>query len=179
MAEKEMSNSTMRIIFAAVAVILGLALLSGSIAPQVNSATSLSFANESFNYSSAFVNSTYGLNTSVASMNYTEVRAPTGWELNGGCPNPLIAVGNSTGTWTNATDYNYYPLTGQVQLLNTTKTINGGNISLVQYNYCGSNYVTGSFSQTTLNLVPGFFALALMAVGIWLFYGLYRDLNIF
>jgi hypothetical protein len=28
-------------------------------------------------------------------------------------------------------------------------------------------------------LVPGFFALALMAVGIGLFYGLYRDLDIF
>jgi hypothetical protein len=175
----ESSSPVLRLVLAAVTVILGLALLSGSIAPQVNSATSLSFANESFNYSSALVNATYGLNVSSSAMNYSEVNAPAGWELNGGCPNPLIAVGNSSMTWTNSTDYNYYPLTGQVQLLNTSNTVKGGNISYVQYNYCGNNYVTGSFSQTTLNLVPGFFALALMAVGIGLFYGLYRDLDIF
>ncbi len=51
-----------------------------------------------------------------------------------------------------------------------TSEVVGNNTYNVSYTFEGDEYVVGSRNRTILNLVPGFFALALLGIGIGLFY---------
>jgi hypothetical protein len=51
----------------------------------------------------------------------------------------------------------------------------GGNKSYAYYTYCPDTYVNLSWGRTILNLVPGFFALMLIGIGIGLFYKVLRN----
>jgi hypothetical protein len=185
MAEREIGSSVVfKLIFAAVAVILGVALLTGAVVPQVLQSTSLTAAPlETWNYSTGI--NPNGTLTNVPSSNYTVTNAPTAvWQNNGQCPVVfnIVSASNATNnyTFTLNTDYKAFPNLGVLQIINTTKvnSTGTGNTANVSYNYCGPNYINNSFGQTTLNLVPGFFALALLGVGLWLFYGVAREMNI-
>lgn len=67
---------------------------------------------------------------------------------------------------------------GSLQVKNVV-SLNGttSNTTSIVYNYCPTDYVS-SWGGTILNLVPGFFALALLAIGVGLFYGVARESNI-
>jgi len=45
----------------------------------------------------------------------------------------------------------------------------GVNTSEVSYTYCGDDYLVASWQRTVLNLIPGFFGIALMIIAVGLF----------
>lgn len=104
----------------------------------------------------------------------------TNWRENsGGTDCDIDAIVYTTNiTLTEDTDYSL-STNGTLTVLNTTLT--GGthsptsNTTQIAYYYCGDDYLTEGWTRTILNLVPGFFALALMAVGIALFYGVLKN----
>ena len=64
-------------------------------------------------------------------------------------------------------------------MLNTTDTRRGDfNDTYISYAYCGDNYLNSAWGRTVLNLVAGFFALALLGIGIGTFYSIAKDANI-
>lgn len=67
--------------------------------------------------------------------------------------------------------------TGYFTLVNSTTVHYSTNQTLVTIDYCDDNYVSG-WGGNIMNLVPGFIALALMAIGIALFYSVYRDMRL-
>jgi len=65
------------------------------------------------------------------------------------------------------TDYIFTEEYGNFSLRNTT--IVGqvkGNRTFVNYTYCPDEYVNVAWGRTIINLVPGFFALAILGIGI-------------
>ena len=82
-----------------------------------------------------------------------------------------LSLYNSSSSLTDIVDYTFTPSTGII-VFNNTDNVNGSvsNTTLATYQYCNSNYLTQGWTRTILNLVPGFFALALLGIGIGLFY---------
>ena len=111
--------------------------------------------------------------------NTTLANVPTGWKASD-CPLSGVNVTNTSGTFTftSGTDYVLSLSTGVIQWLNTTDTAgdDGGNaydnLSVVSYNYCGDDYLNLSWGRTVLNLVPGFFAIAVMLAGVGIFFSI-------
>ena len=48
------------------------------------------------------------------------------------------------------------------------------NTTYINYTYCPAGYMQQGWGRSTIKIVPGFFALALMAIGIGLFWDIYR-----
>lgn len=59
---------------------------------------------------------------------------------------------------------------------NMNKTIS--NSTFVTYNYCANDYLNSGFGRSILNLVGGFFALALLGASVGLFYSIGKDTGI-
>jgi len=63
--------------------------------------------------------------------------------------------------------------------LNTTTTNNSmGNTTYFDYTYCADGYMNIAWGRTILNLVAGFFALALLGASVGIFYSIGRDTGI-
>lgn len=94
------------------------------------------------------------------------------------CPLTSFVLTNNTGTvLTKDTDYSFTGSTGLLEMLNTTTTNSTkmGALVYYSYDYCGSNYVSG-WGKTMLNMIPGFFALAvLLGVAFVIFYVLRKE----
>ena len=87
----------------------------------------------------------------------------------------IIASGNYSVTYTS------YPDT--ISFLNTTTLVNmnsatNGNQTFVNYTYYPNGYLNQGWDNSVLNLLPGFFAIALMAVGIALMMSAFKSLGI-
>jgi len=70
--------------------------------------------------------------------------------------------------------------TGQFYVTNTSETVEQlqeDSIVNVTYTYCPTGYVNIAWGRTTADLVPGFFAIALMLVAIGLFFSIYQDMK--
>ena len=52
------------------------------------------------------------------------------------------------------------------------------NNALVDYTYCNEGYMDSSWGRTVINLVPGFFALAILGASLLLFYSVAKDFDI-
>jgi archaellum component FlaG (FlaF/FlaG flagellin family) len=159
-----------------VMIIVGAALI-GVIADTTQDVTKTTpIASESVTLL-ANTNDAKGINDTTT---YTVANAPTGWKSEQ-CPLTNFAIKNSTGSaLTLTTDYVPTLSTGKFKLVNTVavNTSSGMNTSLkayVNYNYCPDGYITESCGRTVLDLVPGFFAIALMAIGVGLFYGVMKN----
>lgn len=116
-----------------------------------------------------------GINTSTT---YTIANNPTGWKVDD-CPITNFRIGNSSGLiWTDTTDYVLTAAAGTFTLTNTTETyeiVHGDNKTYVSYSYCSDDYMNLSWGRTGINLVPGFFAIALLLMSVGLFYSIARE----
>jgi len=162
-----------KLVAAFVTLILGVALL-GSVATETNATTSKTFArNESFTIDKnvTVINTTYM---------YTVAQPPTGWKADD-CPLTSFVLTNSTDNtpWTITTDYTVNLENGTFYLKNTAAVrLSANNLTYVSYNYCADDYINIGWGRTTINLVGGFFALAILFVSLALFYSIGKDVGI-
>ncbi len=109
---------------------------------------------------------------------YTVINNPTSWKTED-CPLTGVSLSNSSGSaYTTTTDYVFTASTGTFTLVNTTLTHNAilnDNLTYVGYIYCGDDYMNLGWGRTGINLVPGFFALALLLTSIGLFYSIAKE----
>jgi hypothetical protein len=89
---------------------------------------------------------------------------------------------NITGATINSGNWTVDYANQNIAILNTTdtdKTLGGSfaitNNTLWTYSYFPREYMCSGFGRTMLNLVPGFFGLALLLGGIAMFYKIARD----
>lgn len=163
-------------------LIVGVALI-GTIASSVNDVTDKrTVYDESVSIASAKVypGAVQGqVNESIS--NFTLANYPTDWKKVD-CPLAVDSVENTTdGLYTLilGTDYELFNTEGIIRYLNVTTT-NGtmGNNTYVTYTYCADGYINSSWGRSVLVTVPGFFALALLGVSLWLFYAVFRSTNL-
>ena len=122
------------------------------------------------------------INESNPACNVTVSNYPTGWKVQD-CPVSSVVVANTTDltypALVEGTDYKLFPSTGLIQMLNTSSTDNGDfNTTYVDYKYCANDYLNSSWGRSILTTVPGFFALALLGLSLWLFFSVFRSLGI-
>jgi len=162
-----------KLIFAFVTLILGVALLS-QIAVITNDTTSkTSIRNESIT-----------IDKNVTDVNLTYVyqlaQSPSGWQLED-CPLTSLVLTNTTDNtrWTLTTDYTVNLANGTLLLKNTTATrLTANNLTYANYEYCSDDYLNSSWGRTMVNLIAGFFAIALLLVSIGMFYSVARESGI-
>lgn len=112
-------------------------------------------------------------------ITYTLTNAPTGWKLYD-CPITTFTLTNSSGTeFTDTTDYIVNLTAGTLTLVDSatalvTLTVTNNN-TYATYGYCADGYMNAGWGRSVLDLVPGFFALAVMGIGIALFYGVMKN----
>lgn len=175
----ESSKNANYLVLAFVFLIVGVALL-GSVATSTNERTSKTdVTGESFDLVAlgCVVATLDGgqVNESSTNCNITVTYPPTSWKVQD-CPLASVTVRNSTTDFTATTDYNLFEVSGVVQMLNTTDTQEGfANTTLGDYTYCTDDYLNSTWGRAVLNTVPGFFALALLGVSLWLFYAVFKD----
>ncbi len=164
-------------------LIIGIALI-GSIAGEVNKRVDkLTVVDESNDLTGCVVpiggTLLFGVDESAAACNITVTNLPTGWKVVD-CPLTSVVVGNATLDFTDGTEYNnLLASVGVIQMLNVTTTQFGYvNTTLVDYTYCADDYLNTSWGRSVLVTVPGFFALALLGVALWLFYAVFRSANL-
>ena len=109
---------------------------------------------------------------------------PVGWEQTD-CPITNFVLYNQTGTETEiTTDYLFTPSTGILTIVNSTiwfvdgSSIQVENDTTVDYTYCDDDYLNSSWGRAVLTTVPGFFALALLGVALWLFYNVFSSVGL-
>jgi len=157
-----------KIIAAFILLIVGIVML-GVVATETNDRTTLTSATEQIDTMAA--NNGTGID---AAQTFTITLLG---DTNADCLLTDYTFENSTGTdFTETTDYTLDTATGVFNLENTTfDRLAADNSTNVTYTYCPSGYISLGWGRTTTNLVPGFFALALMGIALWMFYGIARD----
>jgi len=112
---------------------------------------------------------------------FTLVNAPTGWKITD-CPITSFSMANQTGVAaTVTTDYVFFANNGTLFLKNTTiwgDCSATANATTATYNYCSDEYLNSTWGRAILNLVAGFFALALLGASVGLFYSVAKDAGI-
>ncbi len=180
------NNSITKLILGFLVLIVGLALI-GSIATNSSAVTektgvggealTIIRANEG--------DCPMGINLSHP---YSLTNSPTGWKTDS-CPISSFILVNQVGaTATDTTDYVLFPDNGTLMLKNTTvfvlancssdAGVGASNDSTLFYEYCGDDYMNIAWGRTLLDLISGFFALALLGVGVGIFYSVARDTGI-
>ena len=171
-------NSTTKLIIGFLVLIVGIALI-GSIANSTNSLTDLdSVSNETISIASDRTvagDCPMGVNgTNVLTI----ANAPSGWKQDG-CPISSFVLYNQTGVvTTSTTDYTFFTNNGTFFLKNTTlwgNCANTINDTYVSYTYCPDDYMNIAWGRTLLDLISGFFALALLGVSVGIFYSVAKD----
>lgn len=178
-----MLSAIQKLILAFVTLILG-AVLIGTIATNSLDVTAkTNIDDETHDLTSCVAShSSQGwvINESDADCNVTVTNYPTSWKVQD-CPLTSVVVKNGTKTpLTVDTDYVVFDSSGVVKLKNTTATRNlTGNDTFLYYTYCGDDYLNSGFGRSTLNMVAGFFAIALLGVSLLLFYSLAKEYDVF
>jgi len=173
-----------------VTLLIGITLI-GTIATQSNVVTDKTqIYDETFNlFSSGCYNVTGNPlgqvnGTEDSNCNFTLANVPTTqWKMDD-CPLASVIVTNATGTTalTLNTDYLLFTSTGIIQMLNSTLTqgdyLGPTNTTLVDYTYCADDYLNASWGRSILNIVSGFFAIALLIISVGLFYQVLKNENL-
>ena len=109
---------------------------------------------------------------------------PEGWQETD-CPITNFVLYNQTGTETvETTDYVFTPSTGVLTIVNSSIWFSDGtylqaeNDTTLSYTYCDDDYLNSSWGRSVLTTVPGFFALALLGVALWLFYSVFTSIGL-
>lgn len=167
-----MEEKSMPMLIAAfLALIVGISLIS-VVATESNDITSvINISGENISYASAREAGTGAVDTTAVVI----ANPPTTWRISG-CPITSFVLYNSSGSLTNVVDYTFTASTGSIAF-NNTDNVNGSasNTTTATYQYCDREYLTQGWNRSIIKLVPGFFALALIGVGIGLFYGVMKQ----
>lgn len=180
-----MENKIIGMLVAAfVCLFVGLSLI-GVISNGLISNTNLAYGSEVVNYGNS-VGAGGIINPNAAYypkfVNYTDTRND-GIRASEECGKSAviasITVYNTTSAFT-AADY-VIQTNGSIQykaglVANATSKVS--NNSILYYRYCEDSYVQSGWGKTMLNLIPGFFALALLACSLGLFYGVAKQTGI-
>lgn len=106
---------------------------------------------------------------------------PTGWKVQD-CPLTSFVLKNSSKTaLTLNTDYTVDLNYGNFTLKNTSATVGNlgaDNNTYIDYKYCGDDYMNITWGRTGIDLVPGFFAIAILLTSVGLFYSVAKDYGI-
>jgi len=165
------------LIAAFVMVILGVSLI-GVIATQANEAVDKERVTEAVTIVRNLSTATgYSVNETAITL----ANPPTGWKTSD-CPISTVLVWNTTiagdsdTLLTLTTHYTIDANAGTITFVNGTDFSTTGddivynNLTNVRYDYCADEYINSDFGRTVLPLVSGFFALALLGVGLTLFF---------
>ena len=159
-----------KLILAFVILIVGVVLIS-PLASSVWDITSKTSTTDTIDVSSARLPGNNIDNT----VTFTVSNPPISDE----CPLTDYSISNSSTTFIETTDYVFTASDGTFILENSTNWIdNPENATLVTYVYCSDGYIYSGWGNTILNLVPGFFALAILLVSVALFYSISREIGI-
>ena len=166
-------SSTSKLVLAFVTLILGVVFAAQVATIGQGVTTTTAVTNETIDISDARISDS-NINESVQ---FTLAHANTGWKTEPSeceITSPTLYINTST-VGTENTDYNI-TVDGIVTFKNTTSMINSGtNNTLISYSYCPDDYMNLSWGRTGINLVPGFFALALLLISVGLFYSIARE----
>jgi len=170
-------NNTMKVLISTAVLLILTAVFITSIADQTTVNTERTHIyNESNSVASCLVqNVAGGWNISSTGCQINLTNAPTGWKQED-CQLTNIVVYNSTGTeLTLTTDYTPSASTGTITILDTADTVNlTTNITYVDYDYCGDNYVSSSWGRSVLGVNVGLYAVAILiaaALVVYLLFG--------
>lgn len=158
-----------------VLVIVGLAFITQISTLTLTATDKQSVVNEAIDISVARITADGSVNTSYP---FTVTYAPTDWKVSD-CPVASVVYGNSSADYTVTTDYTITGSSGVLLLKNTSTVVFGSNSTVIDYTYCGDDYLNSDWGRTVLLLVGGFFALALLGVGIGLFYSVGKEAGVF
>lgn len=157
------------ILTSAIIVILAVAFIM-AIADQTNNSTSKSVVKDEVISLATAKTTYYNLNQAVT---FSVANSPTEWRSTD-CPLTSIVVTNSTGTALTVTDdYTLTASTGVLLIKNTTATVaafKGNNNTLVDYTYCGTNYLNSDWGRTVLGVNVGVYAIGILLAGVLLVY---------
>ena len=165
------------LIAAFIAVLVGIMLI-GSVASETYGHTGrgTSVIDERLNVSSSYNgNSGFMNQTIMRTLSNNGVQCSSG---DGRWVSGSVVITNSSGTVLTSGNYTVSYSNNTIAFKNTSTTdpvtygssFFGGNITLIDYVYQPADYVCEGWQRTVLNLVPGFFGLAILAVGVGLFY---------
>jgi len=175
-------NNSLLLVAAFMAMVIGVALLI-SISTQEQILTStIRVSNESFDFGAAATESYSNINGSY-NFTITDLAQPNeiGDEfISSAC---IITMYNASGgaLYTEDTHYsvncglNIFSFLNHSQTVNDSKT---GNDTMITYEFTDKNYIKESWQRSVLDLVPGFFALSLLLIGIGLLYAILKRENL-
>ncbi len=169
-----MLSITNKIVLAFVTLIIGVVLI-GSIATQSLAVTETTAASET---KALTIDNDIDINETEV---YTVTNNPTGWKVTD-CPLTNLVISNQSGTaLTVTTDYIPTLSAGTYTMVNNSDTIEligAYNNTYVTYSYCGDDYMNLTWGRTIINLLAGFFALAILGLSVGLFYSVGKDTGI-
>ena len=176
-------RNTALLITGFVVILIG-AVLIGTVASEEQDLTTKDrINNESHTFycvNSSAVNASGVLGVNVT---YSVTEAPLNTWKQADCPltNFVLQAVNGT-TLTLNTDYNVDLSIGNYSLISDApltmdEMCDAGeaNTTHASYTHCPDNYLNSSFGRTMLDIVPGFFAIAILGIGIGLVYKVMRN----
>ena len=154
-------------------------LLVGSVAQQSAIVTDKTIvSNEVISVATTKTDGGLGGNWLNTTVNLTVANNPLGWKSHD-CALTDVVVTNATGTvFTLGTDYIIQLDSGIIHFLNNTATWEGtlgSNTTLIDYHYCGDNYLNLSWGRTGVQTGIGLFGVAILLVSVGLFFSIARD----
>jgi hypothetical protein len=162
-----------------IAIIIGAALIV-SVASEEQALTTLTqVTNEQIDVTSLYVNSS-DVN---ASLTVAIGNPPTtdSWKYeDSDCLITNFVLSNTTDDFTVTTDYAIDTQNGTFNLEQTTAALTpatgiGDNITLADYQYCGDDYIREAWQRNVSDLVPGFFGIAILGIGVGLIFAVLRN----
>ena len=102
---------------------------------------------------------------------------PTSWKITE-CPISSFSLTNQSGeAMVAATDYDFTASTGVLNFYNTEIANMSGhsNDTYGTYTYCPDAYLNIAWGRSVMNLIAGFFALAILGLGLGIFYSVAKD----
>ena len=179
---KEFGN-TEKLILAFVALIIGVSLI-GIVASNSAAVTTHQSATETANLVTSRIRLENGTGMSNGSLYVTngyntEARAWKLGERDCDMATPSF-VGNATGRAAGSgagvlvvtTDYTFAT---NGKFTQNAAPLGYGNTTYIDYSYCKDDYLTQGWSRSIMNMIAGFFALALLASSLLLFYSVAKD----
>ena len=179
-----MLSNSQKIILAFITVIIGLVFISQVVTID-DTVTTKGVDTISLDLVTIGVKNATGIiNTSVKYYPTNYLAATSGWRsYDSGCQPAGLAFTAVNGTGvalTNTADWTKNTAGGYITFNNSYK-INGtlgSNTTTLTLEYCRDGYIVESWQRSMLNMLPGFFALAILFVGVGFFYSIAKDIGI-
>lgn len=156
-------------------IILGVVFINVIAAQGLTNTTPVQVVGESLSIASLRPQGGFGVN---GTGNVT--LANLGLKDAGGWVTGSVNISNATGVakWLNA-NYTVDYVNQRISFVNSTYYSLGGgsvnNLTTVDYQYYPNSYITMQFGRDSVNMIGGFFALSLVALGVGLFLSIAKD----